>query len=106
MTNKKSKDTKLKLIMFNNKRKTIWKEEALLKEIVDNLILSVEMVLDAIEETDKNSIWTEEEKKQCYIEIMDALEYSVDCSMGGRAAFMVGMDLKPSEFYFMKEGEK
>ena len=105
MTKKKSKDTKLKLILFNDVVRTKWKEELILKEVVDNLILSIELVLDAIEEVDNSSILSEQEIRHCYIEILDALEYSIDISMGGKETFMRGMDLKPDEFFFMKKGD-
>ena len=105
MTKEESKERRLKLILFNDSVRTKWKEELILKEIVDNLILSIEMVLDAIEEVDNSSILTETEIRSCYVEILDALEYSIDISMGGREAFMRGMDLKPDEFYFMKKGD-
>lgn len=106
MTKRKSKeDKRLRLILFNEKVRTQWQEEMVLKEVVDNLILSIEMVLDAIEEVDESVIMSEDEVRRCYIEILDALEYSVDISMGGRQAFMEGMDLKPDEFYFMKKGD-
>ena len=105
MTKQKSKDKKLKLILFNERVRTKWKEELILKEVVDNLILTIEMVLGSIEEVDNNSILSEREVRHCYVEILDALEYSIDISMGGKEVFMRGMDLSPDEFYFLKKGE-
>ena len=64
-----------------------------LKEVVDNLMLSVIMAMDSIEEVDNSRLFGDEEKRGLYVEIMEALEYSVDVSMGGREAFMLGMDL-------------
>ena len=105
MTEEESKERRLKLILFNDNVRTKWKEELILKEIVDNLILSIEMVLDAVEEVDNSNIMSDDHKRECYVEILDALEYSIDVSMGGREAFMKGMDLKPDEFYFIKKGD-
>jgi hypothetical protein len=58
--------------------------------------------MDAIEEVDTNKIFGDNERRELYVEILDALEYSIDVSMGGREAFIRGMDLKPDEFYFIK----
>jgi len=104
MSKKKSKldKPKLELLLSSNRAKTKFKEEILLKEVVDNLILSLIMSLDAIEEVDNSVIFGEMEKRHLYAEILDALEYSIDVGMGGQQAFLKGMDLRPDEFYFMK----
>ena len=105
MGKKKSKANKLKLVLYNDKVKTHFQEEMVLKEVVDNLMLSLIMAMDSIEEVDNSRIFGDDEKRHLYVEIMEALEYSIDVSMGGREAFMIGMDLKPHEFYFMKGKE-
>lgn len=101
----KDKKPKLRLVLYNEKHVTQFYEEIVLKEVVDNLILSLTMTMDAIDEVDTNKIFGDNERRELYIEILDALEYSIDVSMGGREAFIQGMDLKPDEFYFMKGKE-
>jgi len=98
----KDKKSKLRLVLYNEKHVTQFYEEIVLKEVVDNLILSLTMSMDAIEEVDTNKIFGDNERRELYVEILDALEYSIDVSMGGREAFIRGMDLKPDEFYFIK----
>jgi hypothetical protein len=98
----KDKKPKLRLVLYNEKHVTQFYEEIVLKEVVDNLILSLTMSMDAIEEVDTNKIFGDNERRELYVEILDALEYSIDVSMGGREAFIRGMDLKPDEFYFIK----
>jgi|14BtaG_2_1085337.scaffolds.fasta_scaffold04272_6 hypothetical protein len=98
----KDKEPKLRLVLYNEKHVTKFYEEIILKEVIDNLILSLTMSMDAIKEVDTNIVFGDNEKRELYIEILDALEYSIDISMGGRDAFIRGMDLKPEEFYFMK----
>ena len=101
----KDKKPKLRLVLYNEKHVTQFYEEIVLKEVVDNLILSLTMTMDAIDEVDTNKVFGDNERRNLYIEILDALEYSIDVSMGGREAFIQGMDLKPDEFYFMKGKE-
>lgn len=101
----KDKKPKLRLVLYNEQHVTQFYEEIVLKEVVDNLILSLTMTMDAIDEVDTNKIFGDNERRELYIEILDALEYSIDVSMGGREAFIQGMDLKPDEFYFMKGKE-
>ena len=101
----KDKKPKLRLVLYNDKTVTQFYEETVLKEVIDNLILSLTMSMDAIEEVDNSKIFGDDERRDLYIEILDALEYSIDVSMGGRDAFIKGMDLKPDEFYFMKGKE-
>ena len=101
----KDKKPKLRLVLYNEKHVTKFYEEILLKEVVDYLILSLTMTMDAIDEVDTNKVFGDNERRNLYIEILDALEYSIDVSMGGREAFIQGMDLKPDEFYFMKGKE-
>ena len=101
----KDKKPKLRLVLYNDKTVTQFYEETVLKEVIDNLILSLTMSMDAIEEVDNSKIFGDDERRDLYIEILDALEYSIDVSMGGRDAFIRGMDLKPDEFYFMKGKE-
>jgi len=98
----KDKKPELRLVLYNEKHVTKFYEEIILKEVIDNLILSLTMSMDAIKEVDTNIVFGDNEKRELYIEILDALEYSIDISMGGRDAFIRGMDLKPEEFYFMK----
>jgi hypothetical protein len=98
----KDKKPKLRLVLYNEKHVTQFYEEIVLKEVVDNLILSLTMSMDAIEEVDTSKIFGDNERRELYVEILDALEYSIDVSMGGREAFIRGMDLKPDEFYFIK----
>ena len=101
----KDKKPKLRLVLYNEKHVTKFYEEIILKEVVDYLILSLTMTMDAIDEVDTNKVFGDNERRNLYIEILDALEYSIDVSMGGREAFIQGMDLKPDEFYFMKGKE-
>lgn len=101
----KKDDPKLRLVLYNEKHVTQFYEEIVIKEVIDNLILSLIMSMDAIEEVDNSKIFGDDERRDLYIEILDALEYSIDVSMGGRDAFIRGMDLKPEEFYFMKGKE-
>ncbi len=98
----KKEDPKLRLVLYNERHVTTFHEEIILKEVVDNLILTLTMAMDSIDEVDTNIIFGDRERKELYMDILDAIEYSVDCSLGGRDAFIRGMDLKPDEFYFMK----
>ena len=43
MSKKKSKDNRLKLVLYNDKLRTQFQEEMVLKEVVDNLMLSIIM---------------------------------------------------------------
>ena len=103
MDKEELQENRLKLITFDDKAK--FKEEMVLKEIVDNLVMSLIMTLDAIEEVDGSRIFGDLEKRSLYVDILDALEYSIDVSLGGRDAFMEGMDLNLEEFIFIKRGE-
>ena len=105
MSDKEKQINKLKLLDYSFEHKPTSKEEMILKEVVDNLMLSLLMSLDAIEEVDKSRLFGETEKRSLYMDILDALEYSIDVSLGGKDSFLNGFDLTLEEFNFIKKGE-